>query len=205
MCNDKTMPEAGAATPSPEAILKDALRWAALRDNGWTLYEVQTEVRIPNTSGIGPTYRKEYRRTGWTTSFMPNEEFDSQDEAIDAAIRIKAGAAGAAPAPGAVTPRLPLHADRILELAQEYRFELLHGGFEQHTIERMIYETVRAAEEAEKDKEDGPEFPPARPLDKGAVVELAREYLDTLLSNGVEEYYLKQLVVRALQLAYPSA
>lgn len=204
METNKGMPQ----DSSMDAILKNAARWVALRNNGWTLYEVLTETRVANTTGRGPTYTKGVKHAGWTLSCMSSEEFDTQDEAIDEAMRRFAPQASVVPVPAqAAAPEslLPLHEDRIKELAEEFQMELMHCGLEVFTLERMLTQVVDASDEAAKAyaKENGTYPLAAIPLSKDARASLARRYQDELLSNGVEPYYLKQMVRDVLALVYP--
>ena len=207
MCNEKLT----AGPTSTESMREDALRWAALRDNGWTLYEVQQEVRVANTSGVGPVYRKEVQRVGWTVSGLTDEAFDTADEAVDEARRRLAVMRGevvvAAPAATPAAPQYPLHEDRIAELADEFQQELLHCGLESFTLGRMIRHALSTSDdEAKAYAEENGTWPlAARPLTTEAVDALARKYQGELLSNGVETYYLKQMIRDALALAYPRA
>lgn len=209
MCNEKQAAEA----KSLEAMMEDARRWAAVRDNGWTLYEVQQEVRVANTTGHGPTYSKKVRRVGWTVSCLTDEEFATADEAVDEARRRLAILRGeqppapalpAAPAAPAVR-QYPLHEDRIAELADEFQQELLHCGLESFTLGRMIRHALSASDdEARRYAEENGGWPlAALPVKSEAVDALARHYQGELLSNGVETYYLKQMIRDALALAYP--
>lgn len=192
------------------SVLKDAQRWAALRDNNWTLYEVEQEVRIPNTSGFGPAYTKAFKRVGWMIGGF-EAEFPTQDEAIDNAI-LQLAQTGAAPvAPSVPTPNadehpVPLSEDQITDLARDYQSELASMGVEAVSLERMIRGVVSSAEDYLMDAEDSPWQPGnALELTRDVVRSLALSTMGDLLEDGVQEFHLKQMIVRTLKQAYPKA
>jgi hypothetical protein len=109
-----------------------------------------------------------------------------------------------APAPKSKFPLLvvpTLSPDQIQELAEEFQCELLHCGVESFTLERMIRHSVSYAEEYLAEDNPSAAVTPAQ-LDAESVRRLAREFMGELLSNGVEGLFLRQMIGRALSLAY---
>jgi hypothetical protein len=101
-----------------------------------------------------------------------------------------------------------LSEDQIEELADEFRAELQCLGVDKIYLQRQIGQALKKAVEFinEYNEEEGI---PARAADAAvspkSLESLAHEFRDLLVNNGLEEYYLKEMIRRALLLAFGPA
>lgn len=101
-----------------------------------------------------------------------------------------------------------LSEDQIEELADEFRVELQCLGVDKIYLQRQIGQALKKAVEFinEYNEEEGI---PARAADAAvspkSLESLAHEFRDLLVNNGLEEYYLKDMIRRALLLAFGPA